>query len=101
MSIIQYFNITWYLIVKNYIEEFCDDPNFIRLVEAIQKDDEPTIRKILSEESLRCPLNVDGIRNDFIFIKDYISDMLHLLHFSVKSYFTSTWMSSRMNAIVP
>lgn len=48
----------------------CKDPGYIRLVQAIKADDEAEIRKILGEEKLTCPLNVNGVRNDFFFIKE-------------------------------
>ncbi len=48
----------------------CQDPHYLRLVEAIKANNDFEIRKILAEESLTCPLNINGVRNDFIFIKE-------------------------------
>lgn len=48
----------------------CEDPNYMALVDAINDFDESKIRKILSESVPSCPLNVNGVRNDFIFINE-------------------------------
>ncbi len=47
----------------------CKDPSYLKLSKAIQLRDEPTIRTILLNENLSCPLGSEGIRNDFPFIK--------------------------------
>lgn len=51
----------------------CDDPNYKRLELAIRDSDEHQARAILLNEDLSCPLNEDGVTNDFPFIKELMT----------------------------
>ena len=56
--------------IEDYEAQYCQDPKYLRLAKAIKEDDEPKIRELLSEGGMICPLNENGVRNDFIFIKE-------------------------------
>ncbi|WP_306639692.1 ankyrin repeat domain-containing protein [Sanyastnella coralliicola] len=59
--------------VDDYHKGYCQDTNFIALAEAIIKKDEPLIRDLLLTREFACPLNTDGVSNDFPFIKKALS----------------------------
>ena len=51
----------------------CRDENYIALSKAIFEEDEDQILEILSTKEFSCPLNVDGVSNDFPFIRTLTS----------------------------
>ncbi|MEO0404420.1 MAG: ankyrin repeat domain-containing protein, partial [Bacteroidota bacterium] len=47
----------------------CQDKNYKALSKAINKKDENKILELLATKTFECPLNVDGVTNDFPFIQ--------------------------------
>jgi len=69
-SIININKISFEINIDDYEASYCKDPNYMKLAAAILYNKESAIRKILSKGGLTCPLNENGVRNDFIFIKE-------------------------------
>lgn len=69
-SFISISNIGFEIGIDDYEASYCKDPKYLKLVLAIQEKDEAAIRRILAEGGMTCPLNENGVRNDFIFIKE-------------------------------
>ncbi len=70
---------------KHQDSDMCDDPHFAKLSDAIRSKDERKIRRILSTEVLTCPLSVDGVTNDFIFIKELMNYRPEIINRNGKS----------------
>ena len=57
----------------------CDDPDYLELSEAIMMADRSRIRKLLATRDFECPLNTDGVTNDFPFLKEMMKYRPELL----------------------
>lgn len=69
LGIVNISDINFIINVNDAEKHLCEDPNYMKLVDAIRAKDETTIRTILSTQNLTCPLSVDGVTNDFVYIK--------------------------------